>query len=613
MAAATFSADTAATTLNLGAGDNRLILVDSFETNPPGTFTGGGLIDSDELSALDFTLGPVSNVQTLELRAISLDGDATLALEGVGGLETLALRDFNNGGGWDLSISGAPEALLITENPRIEMNGGLFTIEGVVDLTVETTFDGDSDIRFDGGFNSDTLETLLINASDDAVFFSDGGLDALRTLEVNAAGSDVGFAAVALSNLAGEEFGALESIAISAAEDATLDMDGQAAILQEQIFRIGTTGNPAAQDHFYSFAYEDENGLPQVLVVNEFGVPQAGGSQQIANAIAAAFEALPEFTAIAQQFSGNTWEAVVTRVEPGSFNEIDAEQTAGNRSLTEFLTEGELGAGFEALEDVVVDAGETARVFLEDVYGSFTVDVTAGEDGFVLLSNTGATSVSLSFGTDVLYLLDVDDSIIGFDFAGTNVGYVDTVGDNSALQSISISGAVADPILTGDLTGLKMIDLTGVTEQFIVDAADFFGTTGPADFGKVLGGNDFVTYLIGGTSSEWEATPGNLNGASIIYSSIGDRETFKFTDTEFGTVIITDFNIGGGGDRIDLSELGFTNKGQLAFDAIDTTGDDVLDSLLITDDSGDPVFEGSIILTGITDENDLSSANFVFG
>src|SRR5690606_4914888 len=63
----------------------------------------------------------------------------------------------------------------------------------------------------------------------------------------------------------------------------------------------------------------------------------------------------------------------------------------------------EIGQGFEALTDIVVDAAEDAEVDLTDVYGDvdgFTVNATAVEDVDVWLNNTGATEVTVSAGAD---------------------------------------------------------------------------------------------------------------------------------------------------------------------------------------------------------------------
>jgi len=569
-AVANFSAETPATTVNLGAGENRLILEDTFQV-AGGTYTGGGLIDSDELSAIDFTLAPVSNVQTLELVGVDINGDASLALEGVGGLETLVFNGFDNAGD-DLTVTGSPETLLISATDEFEMDGGLFTIEGAVDLTIETTGTGDSDVRLDGGVNSETLETLVINAADDAELWADGGLDALTSIEVNALGDD---ADVTLENFDGDEFGALESVAVFAAVDADLEMSGRAPVQQQQTFFSG--GAPAAAAAgTITFAYIDANGDPQTVNATnlEFGF---GNDEVTAANIATAFNDLPEFTA-----SSTGATVTIIRVDAGEFPPITLASVTGGRPITNngVTVDGVEGAGFEALEDVVVIAGEDADVELTDVYGAFTVDVTAG--------------------------MNVEYNIVGGDIVGFAVIDTATVtlDGNPNLVSLNVSGAQADVTLEGDLGSMLTIDLTGVTEQFIVDATN-------ADFGWDIGESGFVTYLIGGTSSEWD------EGYSTIDSSVDNRETFKFTEADFGTVVIDGFDVGAGGDRIDLSELGFTNEGQLVieqgvFNA--GTGEFTVGAgadARIIDDAGGPEFSGTIILQNVV-ADDLTSNNITF-
>src|SRR5690606_11153544 len=84
---------TTPTTVDLGQGENRLILRDGFS------------ISAGELSSLDFTVNTVDNAQTLELVNVDLNGTASLGLDGVSALETLELRNFDCNGN-DLSING---------------------------------------------------------------------------------------------------------------------------------------------------------------------------------------------------------------------------------------------------------------------------------------------------------------------------------------------------------------------------------------------------------------------------------------------------------------------------------------------------------------------------
>jgi hypothetical protein len=257
-------------------------------------------------------------------------------------------------------------------------------------------------------------------------------------------------------------------------------------------------------------------------------------------------------------------------------------------------------AGFEALENVVVDAGDDAEVTLVNVYGDFTVNVTAVEDAEVTLTNTNATSVSVSVGETVVY----DDTGAGgaiVDYLEIDVAEIIIGGGlhgNPNLVTLDVSGAGADVDLSGDLSSMTTIDLTGVTTQFIVDA-EF------ADFAPAAG--DYVTYLIGGTSSDWEVGVMGENGDSQITLAAA-RETVTFTEADFGTVVLNNFTTGADpatGDRIDLSQLGFTNNGQLTFEVgqyDEMTGEWIaggdFSDVRITDLAGGPNMSGQIIVTG---------------
>ena len=218
---------TTPTTVDLGQGENRLILRDGFS------------ISAGELSSLDFTVNTVDNAQTLELVNVVLNGTASLGLDGVSALETLELRNFDSNGN-DLSINGGPDDLTInaisnfTPAADFDMEGGELTVNGVRNLVVNT---GD-DLAIDGGLKGHTLETLELNAADDATlttttgFNVNGELDALTSIEVNAGvaeGASNSDAYVRIDDTNGSlttGLTALESISVTAQDDATLILNG---------------------------------------------------------------------------------------------------------------------------------------------------------------------------------------------------------------------------------------------------------------------------------------------------------------------------------------------------------------------------------------------------
>jgi len=544
---------------DMGAGQDTFAIVDA----------DWGVLDSDEITALSFD---VTGAQTLEF-ANDVDlggwpsGPATLNLEGFSDLETITFQDFDADGN-SFTIEEAPETLLMTASDEFDMDGGLFTVEGVVDLTVEAT---GRDVMIDGGLNSETLETLVINAADDAELSADGGLDALTSIEVNALGTAVPLVAsnaeVTLENLDGDEFGALESVVVTAADEARLELDGRAPVLQTQTFTASVAGIGVAVIEF---------DFPDVGIVGASDAGFIGSLSDIvsdlnANLIAADSEYRADYSGGEIQF---------TRLVAGPAPEIALESftvggaAVGGISNDGVQVEGLLGSGFEALDGVVVDGDTDAEVFLTDVYGEFTLEVTAGEAATVELENTNVTEVSVTAGDHAD--IDVEGALYG----------------NPNLVSITVESTTADVNLSDDLSSLTTLNLTGVSTQFTVDASN-------ADFEPVPG--DYVSYLIGATASTEEDEDSSIEMADA-------RETVTFTEEGFGTVVLNGFTAGPDpmtGDRIDLSELGFTNNGQLTFEVgnyddvsgvwtQDGTGDDVR----ITDLAGGPNFDGEIIVTG---------------
>lgn len=634
MSAASFSADTSPTSVDLGMGDNSLILVDNFETTPDGTYTGGGLIDSGELSALDFTLAPVMNVQTLELVDVDLGGDASLDLDGVGGLETLVFSDFDNGGGDDLLIENAPQVLAInatTNGPsandaQFEMNGGLLTVDGVVNLTMNA---GD-DLRLDGGLEGDALETLVMNGGGDVVLNADQGLDALTSIEVNALGtSDSVFTSNANVNLTAEPvvpahvpdltLDALKNVNVTAANNATLTMTGQAGVAfvagtqATQSFTIDVTGGASSGFPFFARTAAGNVFLTSGSLTAGFIDINYSDTQLVSTAanpdldtgaasdLAAALDATSE---LAATNTGNlvnvTWEDVGDGAVPLSYQ---AGSSGGSTGTLDGITPVAFvdgtntidmiaGQGFEAVETVTVDAQDgDANVNLTDVYGAFTLDVTATDDANVTLLNTNATSVTVAAGMDSIT-----------DMAHVEIGG-DTIGALS-LVDLTVSGNTAGVTLWGNIgstggmgaAGFTTLDVSNVVTHLEVD-------TSAADFGAQASGT-FVEYAIGATSD-------GLAGVDVDFTGNTDaREVYNFVGADIGEVEVNDFTWGADpatGDRLDLSAFAL-NAGELVF--TDVGGD-----LVITDlAGGSNDFDGSItIVGGAGHAADLASFNIIYG
>lgn len=588
-AASNFTAGTEATTVDLGLGNNVLTLND----NP-----GNNVIDSGELSALDFTLGTVSNVQTLELVGVELGGDASLDLDGVGGLETLVFTGFQNVGGDDLLIDNAPEVLTITTAQEIEMNGGLFTIEGVVDLTMTSTGapGDDSDIRLDGGVNSETLVTLSIEAADDAELDLEGGTDALTTVNVVALGDDADVDISDLGVLGGDaEFAALTTVNVTAAHDADLNMTGRAGIVAfagtqaTQSFTINVTAGAAsgilqtrtsAGNAFFTSGdlaagFVDTNYSTTTILTPANSALHDNGA---ASDIAAGLDATLELEAT------NTGNVVnVTWADVGSVDQL-ANQFAASGSTTGTLDSvingGNFvdglaaiaqvdGEGFEAVETITVNAQDgNANVSLTDVYGAFTLDVTATDNATVTLFNTGVISAFVTAGTDA------------GDTATVTVGG-DTVG-NAELVNLSVSGDAAIVTLADDLASFTTLDVSGVVTNLVVD-------TSAAEF--VVTGGQFIDYQIGATSDGIDGTI-DVN----FIGNLDTREVYNFVGGDVGEVVITNFTEGADpntGDRLDLSAFA-NGAGQLVFQEIGG-------NVVITDLAGGVSdFDGSITVVGTT-------------
>lgn len=582
--------------VDMGAGANILVLDD--------------VTNETDINGLDFT-GGVQNVQTLEFDdAITLTGNAELDLDGFDGqLTTLAFNDFS-GGGQDLSVINAPADLLITASEEFEMGGGLFSIDGTVNLTVQTTGLADSDVRLDGGVNSNTLEMLTIEAADDAELFLDGGTDALTTVNVVALGDDADVE-IEVPGILGDdaELAALTTVNVTAAVDAELIMTGRAGVAAfagtqaTQSFTINVTAGPQSGFPFFQSSAAGNVFFTSAALAGGFvdtaysntllftGPGAAAHDSAAADDIANVLDARAELDATnAGNMVNVTWadvgivDQLVNQPAPqsgattGTLNSVTAGAfTQGQEAIA--MLEGE---GFEAVETVTVDAltGE-ANVNLTDVYGAFTLNVTAANNANVTLTNTTVTSATVAAGMD---LGDTATVLIGGDTVGA-----------SDLVNLVVSGDQADVTLEDNLESFTTLDVSGVVSDLIAD-------TSGADF--VVDPGQFVNYLIGATSDDVDGT------VDVDFTGNNVREVYDFVGGDIGEVVITDFTFGAdpaAGDRLDLSDFA-ANAGQLIF--ADVAGD-----LVITDLAGGlGDFDGSITIVGAgAAAADVSSFNIIFG
>lgn len=616
-AAANFSADTPATTLDLGDGNNRLILEDTFDTQSGGgTYTGGGVIDSDELSALDFTFGPVSNVQTLELVDVDLDGNASLALNGVGGLETLEFRDFDTDGSSNLLISGGPEVLTINGTTDGNPNDADFEMGAsevlTVNDTVNLTMNAGDDLFLRGGLEGNALETVVLNAGDDLRLNASQGLDKLTSIEANALNTSPNTggssnARVDLNLTTASDLGALKTVNVTGATDATLNMTGIAGVAYfagtqaTQSFTIDVTAGPGgysrtsagnafftSSDLITTSGFIDTNYSTTLSFWPGANNPgfDWGAATDIANALDATAE-LEATSAWNSKVVNVTWadvgsgkDALVFQPWPHSDATVGSLDGVADNGFTDGQDEilQVDGEGFDALETVTVDAKDgDASVDLEDVSGAFTLAVNATDDADVWLTNTNVTSATIAAGTDL------------GDAAYVDVGG-DTIGARS-LVDLTVSGDEADIYLEDDLSSFQVLDVRDVLTDLDV-------TTTWADFGpRALG--TYVEYKIGAT-------------ADVDFDANDAREVFNFSDgtvSDIGNVVIHDFTAGADpllGDRLDLSDYA-NGAGQLVFN------DDGTDTV-ITDLAGLGLgdFGGSITLAGVTGV-DVGLYNVIYG
>jgi hypothetical protein len=562
-----------------------------------------GVADETELNGIDFS-GGVTGVENIAFDdQITLTGDAVLDLNGVSDeLETLWFFNGFDADDEDLTLQNVPvgdlgiRAVGTGNQASFDMNGGLLTIDNVVNLTINAL----DDVDLDDGLNGNTIETLDVTAGDDIDIDLTDGLDALvsinatttNTSSVTAGNSNASVDLDASSTKVGEtNFGALETINVTGATDATLSMTGrsevpfQAGTRATQSFEIGVSQaglfgvNGAAGSVTFT-----SNSLASSPVTADYDF---GGTLfadiEAASEIAQDLDAAPELVAstTVDEFVNVTWLDTGV-VDPLTFT---SNATRGTLSVTQVaFTQGtdEVapvdGEGFAALDTVTVEAeGGDADVDLTDVYGMFALNVTASDDAEVDLTNTNVTTASVAAGSGAGDTATV--SISG-----------DVVG-NAELVDLTVSGDQAVVTLADALDSFTTLDVSGVAADVDVD-------TSAAAFVVSAGG--LIEYVIGATTDV--AVTGN-----------DVRELYNFVGDDIGQVAITDFTIGADpntGDRLDLSAFA-GNAAQLIFTV------DANDDIVITDiDGGLGDFTGEIKIVGTFDADDaadLSAFNIFYG
>ncbi|WP_223427363.1 hypothetical protein [Tateyamaria pelophila] len=615
--------------------------------------------NGDDISALDFT-GGVTGVENIAFRDhVHLGGQGghmggkdafgpmggeddptVLDLEGVSNdLEAIWFFDGIDGGedgkgsssdsyssgedsDPDLTLANSPVDDLIINSTYIDDLS--LDVGNVVNLTVNVTGDEGEDssdyypeLDLDD-IVGDSLQTLTLTQTTPdgevgGVIWLDiesdeySNVSSLQSVSVNAAGmANVVIDADAPTS----DMDALVDVTVVAGEDATLKMEGRwENVQQEQVISVEWSSSPGSFGD--AELVLDIPGFGEVTLdegnygnigANNSGDPFFGTGYTATKSVN------PDGLDITLTKTGMA--GAVPPITIVSFND---DGLIGASVSTEVTKEGNLPGGMDALETVVVEAGQDAYVDLDDITGNFTLDVTAVDDAFIdtLFGNngvakTGVTEMTVTVGTKVEY---DDEDPNDFVNAGTDIAVLD-LEDNASLETLTVSGARTNIDIVGDHTSLTTVDLTGVTEEFSVQA-------NTADYAE----NGQVRYLIGGTSSEIKSDVGD----SQLYLSdtaVEVREIVTFTELDFGTVVINNFVDDEADpdetDRLDVSQLGYTNAGQLDFEEGDYdeetgiftsgSGEDIRVTDGVADDGVD--MSGEIIFINV-DADDLQ-ANIIY-
>ncbi|NYT25199.1 hypothetical protein H0A73_16485 [Alcaligenaceae bacterium] len=611
-------------TVDTGIGNDRVVVSNSAVDGELAVDMGegenvlavAGVQGSTTISGLDFT-GGVENVQTLEFTDhIKLwhSGVPSLDLTGFDeNLGTVLFSEGLDGNGNELTLISPNADLALVSNGDFD-DVDLHTV-GVQNLTIsvdnlngwldidnlsgaeletltlnQTNGDGNIwlDITSDAAHDVTALQSITATAVGDAsveidASGADADVNSLTTINVTSTGGDAG---VELQGVAGQPFVAgvqqVQGLEISTSAGVNTGLlsrttSGQVTFASD-LFPGGTLTVPY---HTQTTVFNNSAANHTAGAINDIiAVLNAGNYGFTASSDAAGKIKLVWDDASDEQHPDVNIINVVPLTE-GVQGTLNAALDPAANVPGEAEVPMEIGQGFEALTDIVVDAAEDAEVDLTDVYGDvdgFTVNATAVEDVDVWLNNTGATEVTVSAGADA---------------------YIDVWGDtygNRDLVSITVVADEAEVWLADDLASFDVLDVSNVATYVMVDASG-------ADFGSLALG-EFITYQIGATNDGDNAT------TDVDFTANIAREMFSFVADDIGNVVITDFTWGNdpvAGDRLDLSAFA-SNAGQLVFS--DVGGD-----LVITDLAGGlSDFGGSITIVGAAgDAADVAAFNIIYG
>ncbi|NYT24322.1 hypothetical protein H0A73_11980 [Alcaligenaceae bacterium] len=530
----------------------------------------------------------VYNAATLVSLAVAAGDDASVVIDttfddedSLDALETVNVT--STAGDVDLSVEGNtnPDGSTLASLTEVNVVAAYDADVVMQDISGEFALDVQAGLAADAvsGINNLDADVSLSNvgvtsvnvaAGDDADVYIDNAPNLVSVDVVAGTTTADGYTSNADVELVADadNFDSLTTVNVSASSDATLEMRGtagQPGVQPVQAFTIAAGALVNTGSYVFSFP---GYGLLNVDISGAEAPYANNTSTAVAQKIINAINTLvPGYSAV--------WEGDATAeklVTITGDNEASADWiqvvNAGNRVITERVDlrdDGQefiAGEGFDGLETITVDAGEDADVELTDVSGNFDLVVTAGDDAWIDLDNTGAVTVTVTA---------VDH--VDLDVQGDTIG-------NSSLETIEVASDTADITLEGDLSSFTTLDVSGVATLLTVDAS-------AAEY------DDFVTYEIGAT--------GIVNFTAQDYNVIDShREVFKFVGEDVGTVVIDNFDdspIAAVRDALDFSAFAnITGAANLAF------ADDGLD-LVIT--AADGQFDGAITLVGLAGQADF--------
>ncbi len=582
-------------TIDLGAGDNTLSMEGDF--------------DEDDINAIDFSAATISNVQTLELDGtITLGDDAALDVSTIGGLQTLSIDGALFGNGNKLDLTG-PETLTLDVAGDIDwLHLGT---TGILDLTVNS---GGTELDLDS-VTSEDLTSLTLNQDNEVggVIWLDldgagGNLAALTT--VSATGADyVNIGIVGDPGSEGED-----------AVDPVLDDDGTQETADFTVLSTGVGGDKFIgvvrltsedlPDGFFDVTLDEPNNEGQVVDAIVLQINDAGlgviASNPSGNIVRLEWEddgdmgnftvtSQPGGTGVAPTFSGvtSTDGTDPTVLEPG----IPAVPASDQ-------------SGFEALTSVTADAAGQADVNIDNAFGAFAVNVTAGDDANVTLTTTGVTSIDVSAGADAF--LEVTDAQ-GLTTVNVEAGVDAEDPWYDADVTLSDTGATSVSVVADDRVTLAITDaedLTTVTlaagddegNNFLVldntDSVSLIDLSAITDNDNEVNDDDVEisdngSIVVNVVTAEFADDVTVLIGDSdvqYITDSFNEvRESFTFTGENTGEVVISGFSSGidGTSDRLDFSQMaGIDGLGDLVINLVDantviTSDVDGIDVLII--------------------------------